>query len=174
MSKNDLLTGIERQFPDDDIIVSKTDLRGRIIYANKISLDIADYSEIEVLDQPHSLIRHPKMPRCIFKFLWDTIESGNEIFAYVINRAKFGDHYWVLAHVTPSFDAEGSVVGYHSSRRVPSNTTITETIEPLYAALLAKEEEFEDRKQGLSASTEMLLGILKDKGVDYERWVFSI
>ncbi len=81
MSKNDLLTGIERRFPDDDIIVSKTDLRGRIIYANKIFLDIADYSEIEILDQPHSLIRHPKMPRCIFKFLWDTIEYGNEIFA---------------------------------------------------------------------------------------------
>jgi PAS domain S-box-containing protein len=174
MSKNELLTGIERQFPDDDIIVSKTDLKGRIIYANKVFLDIADYSEAEVLDQPHSLIRHPKMPRCVFKLLWDTIEAGNEIFAYVINRTKFGDHYWVLAHVTPSLDAEGSVVGYHSSRRVPSKTTVTETIEPLYAALIAKEEEFGDRKQGLSASTEMLLGILRDKGVDYERWLFSI
>ena len=174
MAKDLSLTGVERTFPDNEIIVSKTDLTGKILYANKVFLDIASYNETEVLGQPHSMIRHPDMPRCVFKLLWDTIQSGREIFAYVVNRAKNGDHYWVLAHVTPSLGADGSVVGYHSNRRVPSKEILDTTIKPLYAQLCEKEASFENRKDGLAASTEMLQGILKDKGVDYEKWVFSL
>ena len=116
MSKPVFLTGIERKFADDDIIVSKTDLKGRITYANQIFLEIAGYTEKEVLGQPHSMIRHPGMPRCVFKLLWQTIEAGHEIFAYVVNRAKNGDHYWVYAHVTPSFDSTGKIVCCSSCR----------------------------------------------------------
>ena len=93
MTKERKITGKERFFADDELIVSKTDLKGRITYANNLFLEIADYSEKEVLGQPHSLIRHPDMPRSIFKLLWDTIQGGSEIFAYVINGTKFGDHY---------------------------------------------------------------------------------
>lgn len=82
---------------DDEIIVSKTDLKGRITYANRVFLTIAGYTEQEVLGEPHSIIRHPDLPRCIFKLLWDTIQGGTEIFAYVINRCKNGDHYLVYA-----------------------------------------------------------------------------
>ena len=103
------VTGTERFFQPDEIIVSKTDLKGAITYANRLFLSLADYTEQEVLDAPHSIVRHPEMPRCIFKLLWGTIQSGNEIFAYVMNRSKNGDHYWVLAHVTPSYDASGSM-----------------------------------------------------------------
>ena len=59
------------------------------------------------------------MPRCVFKLLWNTIDQGEEIFAYVVNLAGSGDHYWVFAHVTPSFDSEGNIIGYHSNRRPP-------------------------------------------------------
>ena len=97
------LTGVERTFGEDEIIVSKTDLTGRITYANDVFLRISGYAEAEVLGQPHSIIRHPGTPRAVFSLLWRTIESGREIFAYVVNRAKNGDHYWVLAHVTPTF-----------------------------------------------------------------------
>ena len=100
------LTGVERFFDKDEIIVSKTDLKGRMTYCNDVFLRIAGYTEQELLGQPHSIIRHPDMPRCVFKLLWDTIGAGKEIFAYVINRAKNGDHYWVLAHVTPSRDPD--------------------------------------------------------------------
>src|SRR5262245_50009336 len=96
------LTGRERSFGQDDIIVSKTDLKGRLIYANRVFLDIADLTLKETIGQPHSLIRHPHMPRCIFKLLWERIQAGKELFAYVMNRSKNGDHYWVIAHVTPS------------------------------------------------------------------------
>src|ERR1017187_6768808 len=86
------LTGKERFFGEEEIFVSKTDLKGHITYANEVFLRVAGYDEEEVLGQPHSMIRHPAMPRCVFKLLWDQIQVGREIFAYVVNRAKTGDH----------------------------------------------------------------------------------
>src|SRR5579871_2355063 len=106
-------TNHEVTFGDDEIIVSKTDIKGHIQYANEVFLRISGYSENEVLGEPHNVIRHPDMPRCIFKLLWDTISSGHEIFAYVKNLCKDGSYYWVLAHVTPTFNNYGEIIGYH-------------------------------------------------------------
>ena len=86
-------TGVERFFDDDDIIVSKTDLKGKITYANRVFSQVSGYTEPELIGQPHNLIRHPDMPRCVFKLLWDTVQDGREIFAYVVNLCKGGDHY---------------------------------------------------------------------------------
>lgn len=166
--------GRERFFKDNEIIVSKTDLKGRITYANKIFLDIADYSEKEVLGQPHNIIRHPDMPRCIFRLLWDRISSGREIFAYVVNRTKYGDHYWVYAHVTPSFDVHGNILSYHSNRRVPDRQIVTEKIIPLYAKLLAAEREHRNAKEGLAASAKVLEGILADAGLAYDEFIATL
>ena len=165
-------TGVERHFGRDEIIVSKTDPRGRITYANQVFLRIAGYEEREVLGQPHSLVRHPDMPRCVFKLLWDAIATGNEIFAYVKNLAKNGDHYWVLAQVTPSFDPARKVVGFHSNRRVPDRSALAK-IEPLYRQLLAEEERHADRRQGLQASHARLTAHFAALGIDYERFIFD-
>ncbi|WP_299374952.1 PAS domain-containing protein [uncultured Kiloniella sp.] len=167
------VTNKERFFDNDDIIVSKTDLKGRIIYANQTFLDIADYKEKEVLGQPHSLIRHPDMPRSVFKLLWDTLQNGQEIFAYVKNRAKNGDHYWVIAHVTPSRNAQGKVIGYHSNRRVPDRAVLDETIIPLYQELLAIEQK-SDRKTGLENSYTKLANVLHDQGMAYDEFIANI
>ena len=158
-------TGEERSFDEDEIIVSKTDLKGHITYANRTFLKVSGFGEDEVLGAPHSVIRHPEMPRCIFKLLWDTLASGKEIFAYVNNLAKNGDNYWVFAHVTPSIDVDGTVLGYHSNRRVPERRVLNDTIIPLYGSLLDEEGKHGDRKAGLEASYEMLLGLLKEKGL---------
>lgn len=166
-------TGVERFFDEDEIIVSKTDTTGRITYANDVFLRIAGYTEEEILDKPHSIIRHPDMPRCVFKLLWDTIESGREIFAYVINRCRNGDHYWVLAHVTPTLDAHGAIVGYHSSRRVPNRAALT-TITELYRQLRAEEARHGDRKEGLEASHAMLGDVLRGKGMRYDQLIFAL
>jgi len=131
-------TQVERTFGEDEIIVSKTDTRGRITYANDVFCRVSLYSEDELLGQPHSLIRHPDMPRAVFQLLWDAIQAGREIFAYVVNLAADGAHYWVLAHVTPSFDPAGRVVGYHSNRRSPHRDAVTAASE-LYARLRAEE-----------------------------------
>lgn len=168
------LTGNERFFDSKEIIVSKTDLKGHITYANQTFLKIAAYSEEEVLGQPHSLIRHPQMPRSVFKLLWDTLEQKKEIFAYVINRSKNGDHYWVFAHVTPSFDAKGNIVSYHSNRRVPDRGILEKAIIPLYATLMREEEKHANRKDGMNAAFEMLVGILKNKGIGYDEFIFSL
>ncbi|MDV7338149.1 PAS domain-containing protein [Terasakiella sp. A23] len=168
------LSGVERTFDDNQIIVSKTDTKGRITYANQVFLDVAGYQLSEVMNQPHNLIRHPDMPRCVFKLLWDTLAQKQEIFAYVINRCKNGDHYWVLAHVTPSYDKDGQIIGYHSNRRVPKQSVLEQAIKPLYAALLKKEQAYQNRKEGMEASTQMLLDVLNEKGVGYDEFILSL
>lgn len=167
-------SGNERFFDKDDLIVSKTDLKGHITYANDIFLEVAGYSAEEVIGQPHNMIRHPDMPRCVFKLLWDTIQTGTEIFAYVINMAKNGDYYWVLAHVTPSYDAGGEIIGYHSTRRVPNPDTIGNTIVPLYRDLKAIEDAPENRKDGMNAAFDKLVEILNEKETRYDEFVATL
>ncbi len=168
-----VLTGIERTFGDDEIIVSKTDLKGRITYANRVFQRVSGYTEAELIGQAHSIIRHPKMPRCVFKYLWDTIASKREVFAYVLNRCKNGDEYWVFAHVTPSLDAAGNIISYHSSRRVPSRAAI-DVVRPLYAMLLDEERKHQLPRDQWAASLPMLVNILKSKNVTYDELIFSI
>ncbi len=167
------VTGVEVFFEPNDIIVSKTNKQGHITYANDVFLDIAGYTEAEVLGKPHNVIRHPDMPRCIFKALWESIQSGQEIFAYVMNRAKNGDHYWVLAHVTPSVSSSGEVVGYHSNRRVPNRSTLEGTIIPLYQKLL-QIEAAGGRKQGLEDSSAHLAALLKEKDMSLNEFSLSL
>ncbi|OSQ40671.1 PAS domain-containing protein [Thalassospira mesophila] len=167
-------TGKERHFGADELIVSKTDLKGRITYANDTFLDIADYTEDEVLGQPHSVIRHPDMPRCVFHLLWSEIEAGREIFAYVVNMAKNGDHYWVYAHITPSFDQHGKVTGYHSNRRVPEAGVVEKSIKPLYAELRKIEESQPSRKEGMLMAGRAMAQKVKDLGLEYDQFVQSL
>lgn len=174
MTKDVSTSGTERFFYDDDIIVSKTNLKGHLTYANKMFLDIADFRENEVLGQPHNIIRHPDMPRCIFKLLWDTILSGQEIFAYVINRCKHGDHYWVYAHVTPSKDVNGNIIGYHSSRRVPDRKILEDTIMPLYIKLKAAEDQHQNRKQGLEVSQSIITKFLSERCLEYDEFIMTL
>ncbi len=174
MTARPSLTGTERFFDKSEIIVSKTDLRGVITYANAVFRRVALYEEDELLGKPHSIIRHPDMPRCVFKLLWDTIEAGNEIFAYVVNRAKNGDHYWVYAHVTPSYDPQGNMIGYHSNRRVPDRGVLDNTIIPLYKMLLDEEEKHGNSNKGMESAFNMLVGTLNEKGVTYDEFINSL
>jgi PAS domain S-box-containing protein len=167
-------TKTERFFRNGEIIVSKTDTKGRMTYVNQVFMDIAGYKEKELLGEPHSMIRHPDMPRCIFKLLWDTLEEKKEIFAYVKNMCANGDYYWVLAHATPSFDGNGNVTGYHSNRRVPERHIIENTIIPVYKMLLEEENKHSNRKDGMNAAFSMLLNILKQKGLSYDEFIFSL
>jgi PAS domain S-box-containing protein len=167
-------TGREVFFDNDDIIVSKTDLKGRITYANKTFCHIAGYTEREVLGQPHSLIRHPDMPRAVFKLLWDTLQDGRELFAYVKNMARNGDHYWVFAHVTPSYDTAGKLAGYHSNRRVPDRKIVESTIVPLYAQLLSEEQRHKNGKEALAAGHSVLESFVRARNMGYDQLVFSL
>ena len=168
------LTGHERTFAADQVIVTKTDPKGHITYANEVFQSLSSLTERECLGAPHNLIRHPDMPRCIFDLMWRTIQDGREIFAYVLNRAMDGDHYWVHAHVTPSFNDAGEIIGYHSNRRRPERDLVQEHIIPLYAQLRAEERRHERPKQALAASTEMLDSKLAGLGLEYDRFVCTL
>ena len=158
----------ELTFGEEEFIVSKTDLAGNITYGNSLFIQISGHTEDELIGAPHNLLRHPDMPAVIFKLLWDRIKAGKEFFAYVKNNTKENDYYWVYAHVTPSFDANRSISNYHSVRRKPTAKALN-VIQPLYATLLQKE-----RSSGIMASEAALNDLLKEKGLSYDEFIFSL
>ena len=163
----------EVTFSEDDIIVSKTDLKGKITYANDTFCNVSGYNVEELIGKPHNIIRHPDMPRCIFKFMWDTLGRGEEIFAYVKNSCKDGRFYWVLAYVTPSLDVNGNVCGYHSSRRTP-NRDVLSKVEEVYASLRRTEQAAENPKDGMAAAGKQFEQLLADQGMSYSEFLFSL
>ena len=160
-------------FDRGEIIVSKTDLKGRITYANAVFQHVSGFTERELLGQPHSIIRHPDMPRAVFKLLWETILKGGEIFAYVKNITKSGDYYWVFAHVTPSYGKTGEMVGFHSNRRVPERSAVAAVI-PLYAELVRVEAQHRNGKQALAAGTQHLTDFITATNKSYDELVLSL
>ena len=166
-------TGREATFGADEIIVSKTDARGKITYANRVFQRISGYREAELIGQPHSIIRHPDMPRIVFKRLWETIAAGRELFAYVVNLGRDGSHYWVFAHVTPTFGPSGEIVGYHSNRRCPRREALA-VVEPFYRMLLGIERAAADRAAGLAASAAAVDAYLAERGVEWDELMIQL
>ncbi len=153
---------------EDDFIVSKTDLKGKITYCNQIFMRLAKYSEDELIGAPHSIIRHPDMPRIVFKLLWDRIQNKQEIFAYVKNLSKDGGYYWVFACVSASLDTKGNIIGYYSVRRKP-NAKAVETMSGIYKKLLELE-----KSGNMEASGKFLTNLLQENGVSYDEFISSL
>lgn len=166
-------TGQERSFGENELIVSKTDLRGIITYANDVFIRVSAFPGEEIIGSPHSLIRHPHMPRGVFRLLWDSIGAGQEVFAYIDNLAADGSNYWVLAHVTPSYDHSGKTVGYHSSRRKPERGPI-ERITPLYRRMRQLEEQQSGAVAAAQASAAFLHEELAEKNLTYGEFVWGL
>ncbi|MBU4335137.1 MAG: PAS domain-containing protein [Actinobacteria bacterium] len=166
-------TGATRTFGAEEIIVSKTDSRGHITYANDVFVRVSGYTEAELLGAPHSVLRHPAMPRAVFSYLWETIAAGREVFAYVLNLASDGSSYWVLAHVTASYDGAGRIVGYHSNRRWPSPAAIA-AVEPLYARLREAESRETTARAQVAAGRAELAAALDELGIGYDELVWGV
>jgi len=123
MKINMPVTDNERFLDPARPIVTKTDLKGAITYANRAFIDISGYTEEELLGRNHNVVRHPDMPPVAFADLWDTIKEGKPWRGLVKNRAKNGDFYWVEAYVTPVTE-HGKVVGYISVRSTPKKEEV--------------------------------------------------
>ena len=162
------MAGSEITFDDRDFIVSKTDTTGKITYGNQLFITISGYDEADLLNKPHNILRHPNMPASIFKYLWTHIRNKEEVFAYVLNKTKQNDFYWVIAHVTPSFDENSSIIGYHSVRRKPKAKALA-TIAPLYQSMLAAE-----KRGGIAAGEAVLIAKLNQMKVNYDEFIFSL
>jgi len=140
-------------------LVSETDLKGLITYGNDYFMEIAGYSEEELIGASHNIIRHPDMPRIVFKLLWDTIQKGNNINAVVKNLAKDGRYYWVFTEFKIRREnGTGNIVGYRASRKAVSKHVVG-VISELYKTLVEKEKE-----GGMEASFEYLNAFLNEKG----------
>jgi PAS domain S-box-containing protein len=111
-----------------DILISATDPRGFITFANNIFCDVAEYAPEELVGKPHNVIRHPHMPRTAFADLWSTIQSGRLWQGYVANRSRSGRRYWVKANVFPCFD-RNQLVGFISVRTKPDPSRIKAAIQ---------------------------------------------
>ncbi len=162
----------ERVMREEDFIVSMTDIKGRLTYGNRIFIEFSGYSEAELIGTQHNIIRHPDMPRGVFKLLWDKIQAGDECFAYVKNMSKDGSFYWVFANVTPTFDTDGKITGYLSVRRKPRISGI-QVVTGLYAAML-EEEKKAGAANAIAASTKLLVDVLNEKGLSYDELILAI
>jgi PAS domain S-box-containing protein len=169
-NKNIVLTGREVSLGEDEQIVSKTNLKGLITYANRAFMRLCDYSEEELLGVQHNIVRHPDMPRAVFHLLWETLRDGNEFFGFVKNLTANGDHYWVFANVTPDREPGGEVVGYFSVRRRPSQRGV-EAAGALYAEMLAAE-----RQAGPARAIEAGRAVLEARlgGQSYEQFALAL
>ncbi|GEK10890.1 methyl-accepting chemotaxis protein [Pseudoalteromonas peptidolytica] len=127
-------TGKERDYPSSYNLLSTTNVKGQIKYANAQFCEVAGFSLDELKGKPHNLVRHPTMPKVAFKNLWDYIEAGKPWMGMVKNRCKNGDHYWVNAFVTPIKDKSGNTVEYQSVRTKP-NKEVVNRAERIYSDL---------------------------------------
>ncbi len=163
-------TNVERRLGDGDFIVTKTDPKGRILYANRIFIALSGYAEHELIGKQHNIIRHPEMPRSVFKLLWDTIANGQEFMGYVKNMAKDGSFYWVLATVTPDFDADRNIQGFTSVRRKPSHGAVN-AASALYQRMLQAEQQA-GASGAIAAGTAILEQAMH--GASYEKFVLAL
>ena len=174
MSQNTKITPTlkENLLKYDDLIVTKTDLKGNITYCNECFLNISELEEKEVLNQPHSLIRHPDMPKAVFQILWNTLNEGNEFFGIVKNLSTSGNHYWVFANITPSFDESGKTIGYFSARR-KANNALVKIMDNLYKKMVQEEKRHNDNNRAIEASTQILNNFIDEQGVSYNEYLVS-
>ena len=144
-------------------IVSETDEKGRITYANDYFCEVSGYSKEELIGQPHNIIRHPDMPKVVFKLLWENIKAGRNVNAVVKNLAKDGRYYWIFTEFEIRKDTDtGEVIGYHASRKTISRHVI-EIVADIYKQLLEVEKE-----KGVEASEKYLNDLLKSKGEEID------
>lgn len=157
---------------EGEFIVSKTDPRGRITYANRTFMSLSGYRESDLIGVQHNVLRHPDMPRGVFKLMWDTIKTGGEFFGYTKNLCKNGDHYWVFATVTPDFDDRGNIEGFFSVRRRPAPGAV-DHITPVYRHML----DIERRTRGneaTRASITYLEEFVREEHAGYEPFVLGL
>lgn len=122
MTYNDSNFLIETEVPEGEVIILRTDLRGIITYANETFADISGYGVDELIGKPHSILRHPDMPRAAFEHMWKTLKEGNMWQGYVKNMRKDGGYYWVYAEVSGVYK-DDVLVEYKSMRSPISNET---------------------------------------------------
>ena len=152
------MAGEEIEVKDVDIVVSKSDEEGNITYGNPIFVKLSGYDKNELIGSPHSILRHPDMPKTIFAYLWEMLKAKKEVKVFVKNRSKNGNFYRVFAVIKPALNPDGTLRNYTSTRR-RSNPKAWEILEPLYQEMKELEE-----KEGIDSAKARLEAFIKEQG----------
>ncbi len=156
----------EIKLSDKRYIVSKTDTKGIIEYGNDYFVEISGYTEEELIGKPHSIVRHPDMPRIAFKLMWDRIKEGKNFIAVVKNLAKDGSYYWVVTDFEPKVDSITNEIISHTAFRKAAPQKAIDTMTPIYAKLLELEKE-----GGMEASEKYLRDFLAQNNTTYDDFI---
>jgi PAS domain S-box-containing protein len=153
---------------DEEVLISVTDPKGIITEANEVFCKVAGYSKEELIGSPHNCIRHPDMPRIMFKIVWDHIKDRENVMAVVKNLAKDGRYYWIVTDFVTQVDADRNIINYTAYRR-PISDKVKEAIIPLYEALTAIE-----KIEGMEASEKFLMNYFEKRGLTYDDMIEDI
>jgi len=132
---------IDEEVPfDGGVMITETDTAGIITYANRKFREMTGYSKEELIGSPHSINRHPDMPKAAFAGMWETIKGGNYWEGYVKNMTNEGKYYLVVVWIKPKFDENGNIVGYIAGRKIPDRDAINHALAK-YKNMKAEEED---------------------------------
>ena len=159
----------EVQWDKTKTLISETDVKGTITNVNDVFCAVAHYSASELIGQPHNLIRHPDMPKLIFKLLWDNLKVGNNFVGVIKNLAKTGEYYWVVTDFEMRRDAMGNITHYIGRRKSVPEAAINNYLARFYESLLKME-----KIGGVELSSRFFKNYLTKQGKDYIDFVISI
>ena len=168
---------VERPTPIDrevgwnksQVVISETDVYGRITNVNDVFCNVCGYSPEEMIGQPHSIIRHPDMPKLVFKLLWDNLKVGNNFIGVIKNLAKSGEYYWVITDFEMRRDATGNITHYIARRKSVPKAVIENYVAPLYETLLKLE-----KVGGMELSARFFKNYLAKQGKDYIDFIIDV
>jgi len=163
----------EIHMKESEFIVSKTDLKGCITYVNRTFMQMALFNEDQLIGFNHNVIRHPDMPKGVFKFLWMTIKKEREFFGFVKNLRSDGRYYWIFANITPEYNEHGKLSGYLSVRRTPPASAIA-VIQPIYERMLQIEKAATSKKVAEEQSLAFLQQQLDNLSMEYQQFVINL
>ena len=129
----------QEYFFNDNVIISQTDLDGVITYANRAFIEVSGYEREELIEKSHNIIRHPDMPKEVFKKMWENIQSGQVWNGLIKNLRKDGSFYWVNAEILPIKDDNSTIIGYIAAKKVASKKDIQDN-EKIYQKMLKMQE----------------------------------
>lgn len=169
MEKNTTHESHEIKLSDIKPLLSRTDLKGNIKYVNKYFQEVSGYDEHELIGSPHNIIRHPDMPKVIFKLMWERLKHQQDILTVVKNKAKNGDHYWVTTLFETKYHPfNKNAEGYLALRKAAPRSAI-EAVTLLYKKLVEIEQT-----EGIDASEQYLFEFLREKDMDYDTYMNEI
>ena len=168
---------IKRPTPIDEEVIwdkrstlmSRTNKHGHIMASNEAFQEVSGYTEAELYDQPHNLIRHPDMPKVVFKILWENLKGRQNFHAIIKNLSKSGKYYWVITNFEIIRNEKDEITAFVSYRKALPKSLINEHIAPLYERLLKIE-----KANGMEVSERYFKGFLEDRKTTYDKFIRTL